>query len=67
MIYNNIQLTVLPRQAASEDLLKEMIAGKINVSSKRISSVRIIRKSIDARSKVQVKVNLTVDVYTLYR
>jgi len=64
MIYNNIQLTILPKQACLEELLKEIIADKINVSPKRISSVRIIRKSIDARSKVQVKVNLTVDVYT---
>ena len=64
MIYNNIQLTVLPKQACLEDLLKEIIANKINVPAKRISSIRIIRKSIDARSKVQVKVNLTVDVYT---
>ena len=64
MIYNNIQLTVLPKQAALENLLKEIIADKIDVPVKRISSIRIIRKSIDARSKVQVKVNLTVDVYT---
>ncbi len=64
MVYNNIQLTVLPKQACLEDSLKEIISGKINVPAKRISSIRIIRKSIDARSKVQVKVNLTVDVYT---
>jgi uncharacterized FAD-dependent dehydrogenase len=64
MIYNNIQITVLPKQAATANLLKEVIADKINISSQKITSVRITRKSIDARSKVQVKINLTVDVYT---
>jgi uncharacterized FAD-dependent dehydrogenase len=64
MIYNNIQLTVLPKQACNDDFLKEIIADKLDISAKKITSVRIIRKSIDARSKVQVKVNLMVDVYT---
>ena len=64
MIYSNIQLTVLPKQANIENLLKDAIADKINITAKRISSIRIVRKSIDARSKTQVKVNLTVDVYT---
>ena len=64
MIYKNIELTLLPKQAYLENLLKECVAGKINIPVKRISFIRILRKSIDARSKVQVKVNLAVDVYT---
>lgn len=64
MFYDNIQLVVLPKQAAKEDLLRAEVAKKIGVRPDRVRQVRIIRKSIDARSKVQVKVNLTVQAFT---
>lgn len=63
MVYNNIQLVVLPHQAVVESELKKVVGAKIRVIPSRINTVRILRKSIDARSK-QVKVNLCVDVYT---
>lgn len=64
MVYNNIQLTVLPKQACVENLLKEIIGEKIGVNPQKINTIQVIRKSIDARSKVQVKINLAVNVYT---
>lgn len=64
MIYNNIQLTVLPKQACVENLLKEIVGEKIKVDPHKINTIQIVRKSIDARSKVQVKINLAVNVYT---
>ena len=64
MIYQNIQITILPNQASNEELLKEQIAEKLKISKSKISFKQIIRKSIDARSKVQVKINLSVNVFT---
>jgi len=64
MIYKNVELTLLPKQAHLAHLLKECVAEKINIPVRQISFIRILRKSIDARSKVQVKALLTVDVYT---
>ncbi|MBO4805681.1 MAG: NAD(P)/FAD-dependent oxidoreductase [Paludibacteraceae bacterium] len=63
MVYNNIQLVVLPKQAAVDSELKKVVGEKLKVSPNRIATIRITRKSIDARSK-QVKVNLCLDVYT---
>lgn len=63
MIYNNIQLVVLPKQAVVEAELKKVVGEKLKVAPNRINTIRILRKSIDARSR-QVKVNLCVDVYT---
>ncbi|MBO5862816.1 MAG: FAD-binding protein [Paludibacteraceae bacterium] len=63
-MFNNIQLTVLPNQAAKSDLLKKEIAKKLDISEKSVSDFRVVRKSIDARSKTQVKINLSVDVFT---
>ena len=60
----NIQLTLLPEQAGESSLLKEEVAKKIHVRREEVTDVRIIRKSIDARSRSQVKINLCVDVYT---
>lgn len=60
----NIQLTLLPEQAGEPTRLKEEVASKIRVRTEDVNAVRIIRKSIDARSRSQVKINLCVDVYT---
>ena len=60
----NIQLTVLPEQAGDEARLKEQVAQKIHVAPSQVTTVRIVRKSIDARSRTQVKINLCVNVYT---
>ena len=64
MVYNNIELTVSPEVAAIEAQLKTVIAKTIEVDAESINGVRIIRQSIDARSRHEIKINLSVDVYT---
>ena len=64
MIYNNIRLTLSPEEAATEELLKECISKQLNIDEKEISAINICRKSVDARSIRQIKVNMEVDVYT---
>ena len=56
-----LQLILTPEQAHKPDLLRRQIAQKLNIDSAKISLVRILRKSIDARSVP--KINLAVQVY----
>ena len=64
MIYNNIAVIASPEVAGAPTKLKVAVAKKLKISESEINDIRIIKKSIDARSRVQIKVNLTVDVYT---
>lgn len=63
MVYNNISVITTPETAFAPTKLKTIIAKKLRISDSDVNSFRIIKKSIDARSK-QIKVNITVDVYT---
>lgn len=63
MVYNNIALIASPEVAGAPTKIKAAVAKKLKISESDINNIRIIRKSIDARSK-QIKVNITVDVYT---
>lgn len=65
MVHNNIDIVVTPEIAGTPSKLKLAISKKLKISDCDINTIRIIRKSIDARSRIQIKVNLTVDVYTL--
>lgn len=57
-----LQLILTPEQAYKQELLHLEIAEKLNIDIKKISIVRVLRKSIDARS-VQPKINLSVQVF----
>ena len=57
-----LSLSLSPRQASEEALLKAAVADKLKVSTTEISGIRIVRKSIDARSR-QIKVNLGLNVF----
>lgn len=57
-----IQLILTPEQAEKQELLTKQVADKLEISPLRITRLRTIKKSIDARS-FQPKVNLTVEVY----
>lgn len=57
-----VQMILTPEQAYKQEMLLEEVSKKINVPSEEITSVRTIRKSIDARS-FQPKINITVEVY----
>jgi uncharacterized FAD-dependent dehydrogenase len=59
---HTLQLTLTPEQAAIETKLKATIAGRLEIDPKRIKSIRIERKNIDARSRFP-KVNLSVRVF----
>ena len=57
-----LQLTLSPEQAHKEELLHQEIAKKLEIDVKKISGVRILRKSIDARSG-QPRINISVQVF----
>lgn len=57
-----IQLILTPEQAENQKLLIAEIAKKIEIPIHRITKVRTIKKSIDARSMFP-KINITVDVF----
>jgi hypothetical protein len=59
-----LQLQVSPEIAANENLLYEHVAKLSRVSTKLVSKVVILKRSIDARQKA-VKVNLKVSVYLI--
>ena len=61
-MHSEIQLVLLPEQAETPFLLNKQVGDKLEVSPQRITRIRTIRKSIDARS-FQPKVNITVEVY----
>lgn len=63
-IHSQISIIVTPEQSSSKDLLKGEIAKKLGIKKSAIDKIQIIKKSIDARSKKQIKVNLTLNVYT---
>ncbi len=58
----NIQLQVLPNQAAKSDLLLKVVSEKVNSKKSSIKHIEILKKSIDARQRI-TKINLIVDVY----
>ena len=62
--YQNIQLALTPKQAFVESELKDQITKKIHVKADRIHTIQIIKKSTDARKRNEIKINLTLNVYT---
>lgn len=61
-MHTEIQITLTPEQAEIQELFVKQLTEKLHISSDKITRIRILRKSIDARS-FQPKVNLTVEVY----
>lgn len=57
-----IQLRILPQQAANESTLKQLLSREQAINAKSIRSIRILKRSIDARQRTVV-VNLKVRVY----
>lgn len=57
-----LQLRVLPKIAASEQELKNYIANEYGLSTREINTIRILKRSIDARQRT-VLFNLKVAVY----
>jgi hypothetical protein len=61
-MHTELQLVLTPEQAEKKELLHFQIAQSLKIKKEQITRVRILRKSIDARS-FQPKINLTVEVY----
>lgn len=57
-----IELTVDPRTAADDALMRVYISTKMDIDVNRIRRVDIVRRSIDARQR-NIKVNLAVIVH----
>lgn len=57
-----LQLILTPEQSFKEELLYQEVAKRLTVDVKKISAIRILRKSIDSRSS-QPKINLSVRVF----
>ena len=56
------QIRVLPQVAYNEDNIKEYLAREKGMDVRTLNSIRVLRKSVDARQR-QVFVNLTVRAY----
>ena len=57
-----IQLRILPEQAASEQSIKQYVAREKGLDARTIKAVRTLKRSIDARQRT-IFVNLTVRIY----
>ena len=66
-----IQLRVKPEEAANASLLISILAQAIGQDQTNISGYHILKQSIDARSRQQVWINLTLlafvnDIFTVF-
>ena len=57
-----LQLRILPEQAASEQNIKQYVAREKGLDARTIKAVRTLKRSIDARQRT-IFINLTVRVY----
>jgi uncharacterized protein len=57
-----ININVDPWQASEESLIKEVIAHNLQLPKEVINTIRIIRRSVDARGR-NVKINLGIEVF----
>ncbi|MFO8001640.1 MAG: FAD-binding protein [Marinilabilia sp.] len=57
-----LALRLTPEQASREEDIRKIAAGKLKVSPEKVTGLRVIRRSIDARQK-QVMVQLQVEVW----
>jgi uncharacterized protein len=58
-----VQLNLSPSAAADDGAIKKNSAKVAGISEKEISGLRILKKSVDARSK-NIRVNITVEIFT---
>jgi uncharacterized protein len=58
----NVTITILPAEAADEQLVRNYAAQAAQVPATSIATVKVRKRSIDARSK-QPKVQLSLDLY----
>lgn len=56
---NNISLSI----DEEKEMLKRKISKKLKISEDKINSIKIVKESIDARKKDNIKFNYCIDVY----
>jgi uncharacterized protein len=59
---NELQLVVSPEEAANEMRLKEIAARKLSLSPAQITFLKILKRSVDARSR-NIKINLKIEIF----
>ena len=59
---HEISLVVSPEEAANEIRIKEIASQHLHIQTSEISSVKILKRSIDARSR-NIKINLKIEVF----
>lgn len=57
-----VQLKISPKEASDNEHIIESISKLCSIPKKEIAEIKIIKKSIDARSK-QIWINLVVDIF----
>lgn len=57
-----INISVSPKQASSEEFYKPILAEKLHIDEARIRLINVRRKSIDARQRA-IRINLSAEVY----
>ena len=59
---HELNIVVSPEEAANEDTLKEIAAKQLFTSNKSITFIKVLKRSIDARSR-NIKINIKLEVY----
>lgn len=59
---HEIQLVLSPEDAANQDIIKSYAAQQIFTSEESITSIKLLKRSVDARSRT-IKINLKIEVY----
>jgi uncharacterized protein len=62
-VSKELNITLSPKDASKEEYFKPLVAKQLDMSENDISSLRIVRHSVDARSR-NIKVNLNLQVFT---
>jgi uncharacterized protein len=58
-----VHLNLTPQASADENLVKKAASAAAGMNSDKVTSIRILKKSVDARQK-NIRVNLSVEVFS---
>ena len=58
-----VQINLTPSAAADETTIKKIAASLAGIDLAAVSSLRVIKRSVDARKK-NIRINLTVEVFS---
>lgn len=57
-----VQLVLSPYDAASDSMVRSILAEELDVAQERISGFKVKKKSVDARSR-RIRINLSLEVF----